>query len=105
MPKDNDQGSIVLRPEVQWFAEQMELMLQANEHKGGWSSESSEFLLMECERNFDMLDVAVSNHTRASHTDSKELRKEWMAAIMRRSANVANFAMMVADNVRNEVDE
>jgi len=104
MAKDTNEVAIVLRPEVQWFAEQMELMLQANDHKQGWSSESSEYLLMECERNFDALDVACSNFNRAAHTAHTELRKEWLSAILRRSANVANFAMMVADNARNEVD-
>ena len=37
--------SIALRPEVRWFAEQMELQLRANDHKGGWQNDHHQTLI------------------------------------------------------------
>jgi hypothetical protein len=71
--------TITLRPEVQWFAEQMELALQANDHKLGWK---------DCSK--DWLNEQLHRHTRYLLQDN----------ITRRAANVANFAMMIADNAR-----
>ena len=34
-------AKVELRPEVQWFAEQVELCLRANDHKGGWQEDSA----------------------------------------------------------------
>lgn len=75
---------IKLRPEVQRFAEEMEKQLQANEHKGGWKECHFSYLIDETFRNYDRM---VTHFT-----------KNDTPAILRRAANIANFAMMVADN-------
>lgn len=77
-----------LRPEVQRFAEEMERQLQANEHKGGWEDCTQEFLLSELNKNKVRLLEAIYGHN--------PIRRE--EKILRRCANIANFAMMVADN-------
>jgi SOS-response transcriptional repressor LexA len=70
---------VTLRPEVQWFAEQMELALQANDHKTGWKDCSKDWLIEQLHRNARYL---IQDN------------------IARRAANVANFAMMIADNAK-----
>lgn len=72
------------RSEVHWFADEMEKQLKANEHKGGWSNTAGEFLMKEMEKNY--LQMVYGNLT--PHDFQK------------RCANIANFAMMLADNER-----
>jgi SOS-response transcriptional repressor LexA len=71
---------ITLRPEVQWFAEQMEQALRENDYKSGWKDEHQSWLLGELHRNAGKIfDSGYS---------------------LRRLVNTANFAMMIADNAR-----
>ncbi|MNP62673.1 hypothetical protein D3C76_1579730 [compost metagenome] len=74
---------IRLRPAVKWFAEQMELTLRRNDHKGGWQNCSLHYL-------HEKLDEEVSGLYQ-TQTD-KETIKE--------ATDVANIAMMIADNAR-----
>ena len=74
-----------LRPEVQKFAEEMEKQLRANEHKGGWKDCDKDFLYSELMKNITTLVVALMFNNQEEH-------------ITRRCANIANFAMMIADN-------
>ncbi len=76
-----------LRPEVRAFAEEMEKQLKANEHKGHWDDCKEDFLYDELDKNFQILDFALANND--------------MPEILRRCANIANFAMMLADNEGN----
>jgi hypothetical protein len=73
-----------IRPEVLWFAVQMELKLRENDHKGGWSEEHESWLLDELYRN------------------AGKIRED--RGIVR-AVNTANFAMMIADNTRNENEQ
>ncbi len=73
-----------VRPEVTKFAEIMEKQLKANEHKGGWKRCDSSFLMKELQRNYDALWALQPDEDKAQ--------------ILRRAANIANFAMMIADN-------
>ena len=47
--------AVDLRPEVQWFAEQMELQLRANDHKGGWQGDTYMALLTRLKEETDEL--------------------------------------------------
>jgi hypothetical protein len=69
-----------LRDPVRWFAWEMEKQLRANEHKGGWENETFEWLYSEMKKNVTVLAVAQSPEEK-----------------IRRAANIANFAMMIAD--------
>lgn len=73
---------ITLRPCVQAFAERMETKLSANDHKGGWSHMAKEDLVRLLIDEFYELVVA----------DAENVADE--------AADVANFAMMIADVVR-----
>ena len=78
---------ITLRPEVAWFAEQMELVLRANDHKPGWQNDAPVDLLKrlyeEVEELRDGMFIPVNANT-----------------IVKEAADVANFAMMIADQRR-----
>lgn len=84
-PADN---SVELRPEVAWFAQQMEKVLRANDHKGGWEADALEDLCCRAEEELDEL-----HHALAVDDDATKVIKE--------AADVANFAMMIADNLRH----
>jgi hypothetical protein len=88
-----------LRPEVRRFAELMEEKLRANDHKGGWQGDSAFDLVARASEELDELDVAVSQHL-ARRAELPAVRSHWLPNAMRvarEAADVANFAMMVAD--------
>jgi len=78
-----DTQHVELRPALRWFAEQMELKLRANDHKGGWNQCSLQYL-------FEKLDEEVGELS-ATLTNEETIRE---------AADVANIAMMIADNAR-----
>jgi hypothetical protein len=81
---------VVLRPAVQWFAEQMELALGDNDHKGGWTSCTPYWLL------------------RRLRGETQELEREVKKRghlIVREAADVANFALMIADKFHEGIDQ
>jgi hypothetical protein len=72
------------RPEVMAFARLMEQKLRENDHKGHWRGYSLEIL------------------ERLLREELEKLKRALMYSppgiVARRAANVANFAMMIADN-------
>ena len=84
---------ISLRSEVLKFAKEMEKQLRANEHKGHWRNCAYGFLLKELDKNLDNLKYL--NENRGGNL--VEIRKNMRTAVIR-CANIANFAMMFADN-------
>jgi hypothetical protein len=74
------------RKAVMEFAHDMEKQLRVNDHKCGWDSASYEFL---SER------ILANSYSLYSEF-SKEVKDKKEIAI--RSANIANYAMMIADN-------
>ena len=82
---------IELRPEVRWFAEQMELQLRENDWKGGWHNERLGTLCA-------MLRIELYELERVLFP-RRELDPE---RITSEAADVANFAMMITDNAQRE---
>ncbi|MEF3312575.1 hypothetical protein PV433_27165 [Paenibacillus sp. GYB004] len=74
-----------MRKEVYAFALQMEEQLRANDHKGGWENTSTDYFIDQLHKNTRKL---------LSCTSHEEYRL--------RCANIANFAMMLADNDRRD---
>jgi hypothetical protein len=68
------------------FAFDMEKQLKVNDHKKGWGSEHYEFLMRELTKNYSHLIQELQKLDRDKHK------------ITIRAANIANFAMMIADN-------
>ena len=75
------------RPQLAWFAERMESKLRANDHKGGWLGDDMESLLRR-------LDEELRELWHEYHSINR-----WEKFIDE-AADVANFAMMVADKAR-----
>ena len=76
-----------VRPAVRWFAEQMESALRRNDHKSGWRGDSHDALLARLYEECLELGQAC---------------KDQSPTIIAEAADVANFAMMIADNARRE---
>jgi hypothetical protein len=74
------------RKPVMEFAHDMEAQLQANDHKGCWDEEDQHYLSAEIARNA----IHLSNELKKIDKDKH--------AITIRCANIANYAMMIADN-------
>ena len=81
---------LAVRPEVRWFALQMEKQLKANDHKPGWRDDDFEYLMQRLSEEVNELGQAHGNDITAA------------VEIIREAADVANFAMMVADNVNRD---
>ncbi|WP_134705152.1 hypothetical protein [Ammoniphilus sp. YIM 78166] len=82
-----------MRQVLEWFAEEMEKKLQENDHKAHWSEADGDYLISRMEQEMDelmkaMIDVQFGNG------DPIQVIKE--------AADVANFAMMIADNMRED---
>lgn len=75
------------REQVKWFAGEMEQRLKENEHKGDWDGCSIEYLIQRLYEEFTELFSIVN-------TSDKTL-------IVRECADIANFAMMIADKFKN----
>ena len=89
-------GKLELRPTVQWFAEHMELKLRANDHKDGWSDERIRSLMKRLYGEAWELSLVLERCQADTIHESLDPR------IIAEAADVANFAMMVADNARRQ---
>lgn len=87
-----------LRKSVEWFAKEMEAKLQENDHKGGWAGcrFSDLFPRIQHERDELMLTAVPLK----LDTIAETLSPEDACQLIRECADIANFAMMIADNVR-----
>lgn len=77
-----------LRASVAWFAEAMEEQLVANDHKSGWDDLSLPRLLQRLEQEAGELRRAIAASPGKNSTQR----------IIQEAADVANFALMIADN-------
>lgn len=77
------------RSEVIWFSEQMELKLAKNDHRPGWKDATYEYLLELMREHADKLERSILNGNHAQ--------------VILDAADVANFAMMIADISNIEV--
>jgi len=76
-----------IRPCVISFANAMELKLKQNDHKGGWSSDTVDQLISKIMLELSEL-VSTIENGKSSHD------------VLLECADVANFAMMIAENYR-----
>ncbi len=82
MENNNRQGC---RPVVKWFSEQMEAALKRNDHKSGWLND-----------DWDELHDRILDETKELYRECGKFSKD-EEKIIREAADVANFAMMIAD--------
>jgi len=72
-----------MRPQLAWFANEMERQLEANDHKSGWQYYTLKQLLRRLKQEVGELERAIN----VGKLD-----------VVEEAADVANFAMMIADN-------
>jgi NTP pyrophosphatase (non-canonical NTP hydrolase) len=77
------------RPEVVAFADAMEERLRANDHKRGWDSCTMGYLRQRLKGEMGELFDEIDKQQKATCRDT--------GAVNREAADVANFAMMIAD--------
>lgn len=76
------------RPQVQWFSGEMERVLKENDHKGGWDGMDLLCLLNRLkEETAELADA---------------LEADDVSVTIKEAIDVANFAMMIADNTRTD---
>lgn len=85
-----------VREEVCWFAEIMESQLAQNDHKPGWKNDSLRSLLKRIREEVDELGSAIEKTHDDRHARALDICSE--------AADVANFAMMISDLVRVDLD-
>jgi hypothetical protein len=92
-------GELRLRPEVAAFAQLMEQALRDNDHKGGWKDCRGGYLWTrlqeEVEELGEAMDAVAFAQPMEDRGDIPIFRK--VLALGREAADVANFAMMIAD--------
>lgn len=89
---------VTLRPEVLQFAVEMEKKLQANDHKTPWDKDSLGWLLKRLKE--ELVEAEEASKAIGPADYAGEDIDELCAAAIREWADVANFAMMLADKIR-----
>jgi hypothetical protein len=92
-------GQGLVRPVLMWFASQMERKLRENDHKGGWSACTMRYLLLRMKNESAELAGAI-RRARQRAVNDDYWNVDDVRTIIREAADVANFAMIVADNAR-----
>lgn len=78
---------------VRWFADQMQYKLNINRHKNHWSECTYSYLIERLKEEVNELSV---------HVDSSDVfNPENKQMIIKECADVANFAMIIADSVND----
>lgn len=89
-----------LRNDVLWFAEQMELKLRGNDHKGGWDLCEPQWLLKRLKEEVKELSETLSWRDADLGRSASEgvlFRDVSNEEIIKECADIANFALMIAD--------
>ena len=76
-----------MRPQLAWFANEMERQLEANDHKTGWKDFHLKQLLRRLKQEVGELERAI---------------EKGKPDVVEEAADVANFAMMIADNFHDD---
>lgn len=87
-----------IRPQVMAFARLMEAKLRENDHKGGWWHDGTDALLKRLlEETRELAALTETSGAWCSAPPSAALDAVKRAEVGREAADVANFAMMIAD--------
>ena len=88
-----------LRQPIQDFAEDMDRKMEENDWKGGWDNCDLEHLLIRLSEEKRELTRAVRKHEN-NHYSDQPTDSVLIQRVIDEAADVANFAMMIADNAR-----
>ena len=84
-------SEVKLRHEVQWFAEQMELKLGEDKVEGGGEGQNPYHLVTRLGEELENLNSTLVHGPRSDHQ-----------SIIGEATNLANLAMMLATNAKND---
>ncbi|MCK5347113.1 MAG: hypothetical protein KAR20_27075 [Candidatus Heimdallarchaeota archaeon] len=89
-----------MRESVRWFAKEMEKVLKKNDYKHGWSSCTRQYLFASLNSEIfelfsELKPLEYDTMNGAVIIDSQK--------VIRECCDIANFAMMIADNQRDEI--
>ena len=90
-----------LRPEVSWFARQMERTLRKHDAKGGWDGCEISDLQCALKREVREMRQAIMFLRAAedrAYRNNTQLRRSKLERVIEEATDVANYAMMIADN-------
>jgi NTP pyrophosphatase (non-canonical NTP hydrolase) len=87
MSDENFKG---VRPVLAWFANEMEKKLGVNDHKSGWEGMTYPQLIRRLRQELGELERAIA---------------KGKPGVIGEAADVANFAMMIADNFYDAREE
>lgn len=94
------------RPVLDWFSKQMEAKLVLNDHKGGWKDCEIDWLIKRLQQETNELierwNARQSSMQGRSAGENVPLIDVDNEAIINECADVANFAMMIADKFGEE---
>lgn len=97
--RDGLREALAWRPEVRAFADLMEAQLRANDHKPGWKRDHWIDLFYRLrEETLELYDALRDADTYdTSDRGARLTREQVFVSAGREAADVANFAMMIAD--------
>jgi NTP pyrophosphatase (non-canonical NTP hydrolase) len=98
---------MMIRKEIKSFSEDMEKKLKKNDHKEHWSKSNYAYLIQRLRKEVDELDEELSSFVigQAMPRDlDGACSIEKYGEVVEECADVANFAMMIADNLKNKRD-
>jgi len=87
-----------IRPTVLKFAVAMERKLVENDHKGGWKDCTNVYLFRRLKTETKELKEQIKIYKKESQKPGEYTGLTSMMEIKKEAADVANFAMMIADN-------
>jgi len=92
------------REPVCWFAGVMEAKLRENDHKGGWGDCDFDYLEKRIREELAELATVLMQYQIAALSPHEVTRTRYLGEKAKReAADVANFAMMIADRLRGEL--
>jgi len=90
----------LVRESVRWFVRHMEEKLRENDDRGGWQDSNSSWLLLRLREEANELEEALRRHRRTDYgSDTSDSSAD---DVISECADIANFAMMIADNTCRE---
>lgn len=98
---------INLRESVDWFAQCMENVLRNHDgDKGdeGWKRIHHDRLFAMLSAELKELRWQLKGFTPAKDSQRRGADHDWASSVIDECADVANFAMMIADNMRRHID-
>jgi len=85
---------------IDWFAIEMKRKLTQNLHKGGWGDCRFDYLLGRLRAETDELLYSHIKYRLDTHMQAKVITDQQVKDLVGECADVANFAMMIADNFK-----